>query len=110
MPLYLELTELLQVEYRLCKNFSKFHRHTLGLEVLNLTWQLLDLFIQLQCGKLGASVKQQQIQLMSVKHEQLKLRLRFLAELGELPLKQQAILHKKQVVIGKMLGSWLKNV
>lgn len=111
MPLYLGLLELLRIEYRLVKNLPKEYKHTLGEKILTLTWQLIDLFIEIQLnGSFKTPKKLYLIKSMNTLHEQLKLRIRFLGDLKLISLKQQATLDTQVVEIGKMIGSWIKNV
>lgn len=109
MPLYLGLVELLKTEYRITANLPKQYRYSLGEMILTLTWQMLDLFIEIQHHSYKDTKKLTLIQSMSSCHEKLKLRIRFLGELKLISLKQQALLHTQTTEIGKMIGSWIKN-
>jgi len=111
MPLYLGLLELLKFEYRIVKGLPKEYKHTLGENILTLTWQLIDLFIEIQLnGSFKTPKKLYLIKSMNTHHEQLKLRIRFLGDLKLISLKQQATVNTHVVEIGKMIGSWIKNV
>lgn len=111
MPLYLELINLLKLEYRLNKNIAKQYRYSLGEKILDLTWQMLDSFIEVQhLSNISNSNKTALIKTMITYHEKLQLRLKFLGELQLISLKQQAQLLIHTTAIGKMLGSWLKHV
>jgi hypothetical protein len=110
MPLYLGLLELLKFEYRIVKGLPKEYKHSLGENILTLTWKLIDLFIEIQLnGSYKSPKKLYLIKSMNTHHEQLKLRIRFLSDLKLISLKQQATIHTHIVEIGKMIGSWIKN-
>lgn len=111
MPLYLRLTELLQVEYRLVANFPKQYKYSLGQDMIAMTWKMLDLFITAQTYP--ATKKQEKlenIQLINQQHDCLNLRIRFCGELKLISLKQQSRLNESSTEIGNMIGSWLKHV
>lgn len=111
MPLYLRLTELLKTEYRLVENFPKQYKYSLGEDIVSLTWKMLDLFIEAQtCSACKKQEKIETIHTLNQKHDCLKLRIRFCSELKIVTLKQQSMLNKEVVEIGKMIGSWQKNV
>jgi len=111
MPLYLGLLDLLKFEYLMVKGLPKEYKHTLGESILTLTWQLIDLFIEIQLNvSFKTPKKLYLIKSMNTYHEQLKLRIRFLGDLKLISLKQQATINTHVVEIGKMIGSWIKNV
>ncbi len=111
MPLYLGLLDLLKFEYLIVKGLPKEYKHTLGENILSLTWQLIDLFIEIQLNQSFKTPKKLYlIKSMNTYHEQLKLRIRFLGDLKLISLKQQATINTHVVEIGKMIGSWIKNV
>lgn len=111
MPLYLGLLELLKFEYRVVKGLPKEYKHSMGENILTLTWKLIDLFIEIQLNQSYKTPKKLYlIKSMNTHHEQLKLRIRFLGELQLISLKQQTTFNTHVVDIGKMIGSWIKNV
>lgn len=61
MPLYLKLLNLLKAEYRVVHNLPKEYKFSLGQDILNRTWGLVDLFIAAQAAGGG----QQQIRYRS---------------------------------------------
>lgn len=72
---------------------------------------MIDLFIKAQIVlSKKHEAKKQAVELLSYYQQCLQLRIRFLAELKLVSLKQQARLNEQTVEIGKMIGSWLKNV
>lgn len=110
MPLYLKLINLLKTEYRLVGNLPKQYKYTLGQEIINITWELLDLFTAVQMGTLNGTQKFASVTKITVRFDCLKLRIRFLTELNLLSLTQAGVLGETLTEIGKMLGSWRKNV
>ena len=111
MPLYLRLTELLKNEYRLVSNFSKEYKYSLGQDIVAITWDLVDLFIEAQTSASTAKQRKTEIiQVMNKQHECLKLRIRFCGELKLISVKQQANLNQLTTETGNMIGSWIKNV
>jgi len=110
MPLYLRLTKLLTLLYQLVQHFPKQHKYSLGEDVVQLTWKMLDSFIYAQTGSLQKQHKLDSIRTIHQHHERLKLRVRYCAELKLISLKKQALLNQELVEIGKMIGSWLKHV
>lgn len=111
MPLYLRLLDLLKLEYRLVENLPKQYKYTLGQDILVITWEMTDLFIEAQmCSSLSKQKKLELIHAINQKHDCLKLRFRFCGELKLITLKQQTALDMTTVEIGKMVGCWIKNV
>lgn len=111
MPLYLRLIELLKQEYKLVCNLPKSYKYSIGQDLINITWEMVDVFIKAQTV-LSSNPEAKKQAIKSINHNQqcLQLRFRFLAELKLISLKQQARLNEQTVEIGKMVGSWLKNV
>lgn len=72
---------------------------------------MIDLFIKAQIMLPNdTKAKRQAVESISYHQQCLQLRVRFLAELKLISLKQQARINEQTVEIGKMVGSWLKNV
>ena len=112
MPLYLKLVNLLKCEYVIVHNMSKEYKFSLGQDIVNRTWRILDLFMAAQ-SKNSVKCKDgkaEVVRLIDLEFESLKLRIRFLTELKLISLGQSAQLSKDILEIGKMIGSWLKNV
>ncbi|MBW7956063.1 four helix bundle protein [Patescibacteria group bacterium] len=111
MPLYLKLVTLLKTEYVIFNNLPKAYKFSLGQEIVDRTWHLIDLFLLAQMSN-GASkrCKLDIVQDINTKFEQLKLRLRFLTELKLVSLGQATAITQEVVEIGKMIGSWHKNL
>lgn len=111
MPLYLRLIELLKQEYQVVNNLPRAYKYSLGQDIISKTWEMIDLFIKAQIALSNDPIaKKQTIKSINYHQQSLQLRVRFLAELKLVSLKQQARLNEQTVEIGKMIGSWLKNV
>lgn len=111
MPLYLRLIELLKQEYKVVGNLPKAYKHSLGQDIIRITWEMIDLFIKAQISLASnKGAKKEAIELLNCNQQCLQLRVRFLAELKLISIRQQSRLNEQTVEIGKMIGSWLKNV
>ncbi|HAU99314.1 MAG TPA: hypothetical protein DCW55_03710 [Candidatus Pacebacteria bacterium] len=110
MPLYLLLIEILKIEYTYIHNVQKEYKYSLGDEVICLTWNIIDLFIEAQTTNANTGEKKKIVTTIAQKLECLKLRIRFLTELKQLSLHQTTHINELVVGIGKMIGSWQKNV
>lgn len=110
MPLYLQLIDLLKIEYAYVHNLQKEYKYSLGEDVIRLTWNLIDLFIQAQTNGYNCTEKKEIIGEIAQKFDSLKLRVRFLTELKLISLHQTTYINELLVGIGKMIGSWQKNV
>ena len=110
MPLYLKLVKLLKFEYCVARNIPKEYKYTLGQDIINRSWELLDLFILAQTSDPREKEKKiATINKMDIGFECLKPRIRFLTELDLISIGQTAVLLESMVEIGKMIGSWTKN-
>lgn len=107
MPLYLQLLDLLKTEYSYVHNLEKEYKYSLGEDILKITWKLVDLFIEAQTNH---QEKRMIVQEIIHKFDCLKLRIRFLTELKQISLQQTTYINGQLVNIGKMIGSWQKNV
>ena len=107
MPLYLQLLDLLKTEYCYVHNLEKEYKYSLGEDILKITWKLVDLFIEAQTNHQEKRIIVQEI---IHKFDCLKLRIRFLTELKQISLQQTTFINGQLVNIGKMIGSWQKNV
>jgi len=112
MPLYLKLVNILKCEYVIVHNMPKEYKYSLGQDIIDRTWRLIDLFMAAQSKN---SIKQKGdkaeiIRSIDLDFEGLKLCIRFLTELKLVSLGQATQLSSDVLEIGKMIGSWLKNV
>jgi len=111
MPLYLKLVYLLKKEYGIVHQLPKEYKFSLGLDIIGRTWELIDLFIIAQnTHREGGETKFNIVTKIAGQFDCLKVRIRFLTELKLISLNQSAELSENIAEIGKMIGSWLKNV
>lgn len=110
MPLYLQLIELLKIEYKYVHNLSKEYKFGLGTAIIEITWKLVDLFIEAQTYCRNQELKRAKVEELAGAFDKLKLRVRFLSEIKIISLHQATHLNELLVGIGKMIGSWQKNV
>ena len=112
MPLYLKLVNLLKLEYVIFHNLPKEYKFSLGQDIIDHNWELIDLFMEAQSKNIVSQRKDKTgiIKKIDREFESLKLRIRFLTELKLVSLGQSAQLNGYLTEIGKMIGSWLKNV
>lgn len=108
LPLYQLIQRLLIRNHLLSKHFDKSLRHSLGLELINLSWQLMDNFV-IASNSTDKHQKKVAIHNLNLTHLKLKERYRLILELDVLSLRQQAIVNDLMIEIGKMIGSWLKK-
>jgi len=105
LPLYLKLIVLLKQLYQITHQLPKEYKFSLGQDLVNKNWKLIDLFIEAQTCPEN---KIQTIAALSRDFDRLKVRIRFLSELKLISLGQTAALNSETNEIGKMIGNWLK--
>lgn len=110
MPLYLQLIDLLKIEYAYIHNLQKEYKYSLGEDIIRLTWDLVDLFSEAQNKERNCTDKRKVISEIARKFDSLKLRIRFLTELKLISLHQTTHINELLIGIGKMIGSWQKHV
>ena len=106
MPLYLSVYKLLLYLYILVNNFPKSYKYSLGKDILDLTWETLDLIIL--TNNLPNKEKSLSIIRVSVAFDKLKIRLRLALEIKLINCQKFAYLVEMNEEIGKMLTGWLK--
>lgn len=106
LPLYLAVYKLLLYLYVLVNNFPKSYKYSLGKDILDLTWETLDLIIL--ANNLPNIEKPASILQASVSFDKLKIRLRLALEIKLINRQRLAFLVETNEEIGKMLAGWLK--
>jgi len=104
LPLYRKTYLLMKEIYLITKQFPKEYKYSLGEEILNKSWKLLDLIIETN----SATEKYNKISELSLEFDKLKLRIRFAFEIKLIPEKRFLNLQEKIAEIGEMIGGWLK--
>lgn len=92
-------------------HLPKEYKFSLGQDIIERTWKLLDLFIEAQSVRNPntQNAKVEIVKTISLQFDSLKLRIRFLTELKLISIGQSATLTENVGEIGKMIGSWMKN-
>jgi len=107
LPLYLKIYQLIKFLYERVRNFPKQYKYSLGQNILDLSWQCLDLV--LEANILPNEKKHPKILELSIVFDKLKIRLRMAQELDLISKRQFVhiqIYYIKE--IGEMVGGWLK--
>lgn len=105
LPLYLGVYKLILYLYVLVSNFPKSYKYSLGGDIINLAWEVLDGIIQ--ANSLPNIQKHSAIRSISVSFDKLKIRLRLAHEIKLINNRRHAFLIEKNEEIGKMLSGWL---
>jgi len=107
LPLYLKIYQLIKFLYERVRNFPKQYKYTLGQNILDLTWQCLDLV--LEADALPKEKKYPKILELSISFDKLKVRLRMAQEINLISKRQFAHIQTYYLKeIGEMIGGWLK--
>jgi len=107
LPLYLKFYQLVKFLSESIRNFPKQYKYTLGKNILNLSWECLDL--TLEANALPNEKKHQKILELSIAFDKLKIRLRMAQELNLISERQFAHIQTYYAKeIGEMIGGWLK--
>jgi hypothetical protein len=106
LPIYIKTYEFIKVIYRIVRQFRKEYKYTLGAELQQIIWQILDGIIR--TNSLPDSRKKDGIEEISQLFDKFKIRLRFAYEIGLLTDKKFGIIQKEIEEIGRMIGGWQK--
>jgi hypothetical protein len=88
-------------------NLPRNNRYTIGQEILNLCWNCIDLIFVVNAAE--NSEKSKHIRELSLKFDQLKLRLRLLPELNTIKIAQLTHIYNNYLYpIGAQIGAWQK--
>ena len=105
LPLYLKLYQLIKFLYERTRNFPKQYKYTLGQNILDLSWQCLDLV--LEANALPKERKYPKILELSISFDKLKIRLRMAQEINLISKKQFSHIQSYYMKeIGEMIGGW----
>jgi len=106
LPIYIKTYEFIKFVYRVVQQFHKEYKYTLGTELQQIIWQILDEIIQ--TNSLPDSEKRKGIEKISQLFDKFKIRFRFAFEIGLLTDKKFGIAQKEMEEIGKMIDGWQK--
>lgn len=106
LPIYIKTYEFVKFVYWIIRQFRKEYKYTLGTELQQISWQILDEIIM--TNSLPDSEKRGGIEKISQLFDKFKIRLRFAYEIGLLTDKKFGIAQKEMEEIGRMIGGWQK--
>lgn len=106
LPIYIKTYEFIKFVYRLVQQFRKEYKYTLGAELQQIIWRILDEIII--TNSLPDSRKKENIEKISQLFDKFKIRLRFAFEIGLMTDKKFSIIQKELEEIGRMIGGWQK--
>lgn len=104
LPLFIKAYEFVRMVYRLVGQFRKEYKYTLGAELEQIVWQILDEIIK--TNSLPDNLKKEGIKKISCLFEKFKIRFRFAFEIGLLTDRKFGIAQKEIEEIGKMISGW----
>ena len=106
LPIYIKTYEFIKYSHRLVQQFRREYKYTLGAELNELIWQVLDEIIQ--TNSLPDYQKRDGIKKVSEIFDKFKIRFRFAYEMGLITNLKFGIAQKQIEEIGKMIGGWQK--
>ncbi len=106
LPVYIKTYEFIKYAYRVIQQFRKEYKYSLGAEIQEILWQILDGVIK--TNSLPDSQKRAGIEKISYLFDKFKIRFRFAFELGLMTNHKFGVAQKEIEEIGKMIGGWKK--
>ena len=104
LPIFIKTYEFIKYIYIVIQQFRKEYKYTLGAEIQELIWQILDEVIK--TNSLPDSQKREGILKISYLFDKFKVRFRFAYELGLITDHKFGVAQKEIGEIGKMIGGW----
>lgn len=106
-PLYHKIYQLLKILYKTVKSFSKEYKYSLGRDIIDLTWQCLDL--TMEANNLANENKKEKIKELNLIFDKLKMRIRMGQEINLISVRQFAHLEENYIAeIGNQIGGWMR--
>lgn len=106
LPIYIKTYEFIKFVCLVAQQFRKEYKYTLGTELQQIIWQILDEIIR--TNSLPNSQKKEGIEKISQLFDKFKIRFRFAYEIGLMTDKKFGIVQKEMEEIGRMIGGWQK--
>ncbi|MFA5936876.1 MAG: diversity-generating retroelement protein Avd [Candidatus Paceibacterota bacterium] len=106
LPIYIKTYEFIKVIYRIIQQFRKEYKYTLGTELQQIIWRILDEIIA--TNSLQDNKKKEGIEKISQLFDRFKIRFRFAYEMGLMTSVKFGSAQKEIEEIGKMIGGWQK--
>jgi len=108
LPIYIKTYEFVKLIYRITQQFRKEYKYSLGVELQQLIWKILDGIIK--ANSLLDCEKKEEIYKISEYFDNFKIRLRLAYEIGLITNTKFGVIQKDMEEIGKMIGGWQKWV
>ena len=106
LPIYIKTYEFIKYIYKIIQQFRKEYKHSLGSEIQQIAWQILDEIIK--TNSLPDNQKKESIKKISCLFDRFKIRFRFAYELKLMTSHKFGVAQKEIGEIGKMIGGWQK--
>lgn len=106
LPIYIKTYNFIKVISLITRQFKKEYKYTLGAELQQIVWQILDEIII--ANSLPDKDKKKAMENISTLFDRFKIRLRFAFEIGLMTGSKFGLIQKDIEEIGKMIGGWQK--
>jgi hypothetical protein len=106
LPLYIKTYESVKLVYRIVRQFRKEYKYSLGAELQQIIWQVLDEVIA--TNSLPDLEKKVGIAKISQLFDKFKIRFRFAFEMGLVTADKFGKAQTEFDEIGRMIGGWRK--
>lgn len=106
LPIYIKTYKFIKLVDIIVRQFRKEYKYTLGSELRQIMWQILDEIIIV--NSLPDSQKKEGIERISQLFDKFKIRFRFAYEARLIPGAKFCGAQKEMEEIGKMIGGWQK--
>ncbi len=106
LPIFIKTYEFVKIVYRLVGQFRKEYKYTLGAELQQIIWLVLDEIIT--TNSVPDSQKQTGIEKISRLFDKFKIRFRLAFEINLINAYKFSVAQKEMEEIGRMIGGWGK--
>lgn len=106
LPIYIKTYEFIKYVYKIIQQFRKEYKYTLGEEIQQIAWQMLDEVIK--TNSLPDGQKKDGIEKISYLFDKFKIRFRFAFEIGLMTNIKFGVAWRQIEEIGRMIGGWKK--
>ncbi len=104
LPIFVKTYEVVKLVYRIVRQFRKEYKYSLGVELQQIIWQILDEIII--TNSLSDIQKKEGIERISQLFDKFKIRFRFAYEMTLISSEKFGKAHKEFEEIGRMIGGW----
>ncbi len=106
LPIYTKTYEFIKFTCRIVQQFRKEYKYTLGTELQQINWQILDEIIK--TNSLPNNQKTASIEKITQVFDKFKIRFRFAYEVGLMTPQKFGAAQKEMEEMGRMIGGWQK--